>query len=94
MCCCAAGGGYAGASRSSPEGVAPRAAVAAPVKTSPGNLWLAAQALPCHAIQMSTWEMVSVISSPYSSSSPATITGHLVKISELSSQALFCDAVS
>jgi hypothetical protein len=33
------------------------------VKTSPGSLWLAAQALPCHAIQMSTWAMVSVISS-------------------------------
>jgi hypothetical protein len=24
------------------------------VKTSPGSLWLAAQALPCHAIQTST----------------------------------------
>jgi hypothetical protein len=33
------------------------------VKTSPGSLWLAAQALPCHAIQMTTWAMVSVISS-------------------------------
>jgi hypothetical protein len=25
------------------------------VKSSAGSLWLAAQALPCHAIQMSTW---------------------------------------
>jgi hypothetical protein len=31
------------------------------VKSSSGSLWLAAQALPCHAIQMSTWAMVSVI---------------------------------
>jgi hypothetical protein len=25
------------------------------VKTTPGSLWLAAQALPCHATQTSTW---------------------------------------
>jgi hypothetical protein len=31
------------------------------VKSSSGSLWLAAQALPCHAIQTSTWAMVSVI---------------------------------
>jgi hypothetical protein len=30
------------------------------VKTSPCSLWLAAQALPCHAIQTSTWATVSV----------------------------------
>jgi hypothetical protein len=63
LCCYVAGGGCAGASPSSPDGVAPRAAIAAPVRTSPGSLWLAAQALPCHANQMSTWAMVSVISS-------------------------------
>jgi hypothetical protein len=31
------------------------------VKSSSGSLWLAAQALPCHAIQTSTWATVSVI---------------------------------
>jgi hypothetical protein len=31
------------------------------VKSSPGSLWLAAQALPCHAIQTSTWATVSVV---------------------------------
>jgi hypothetical protein len=31
------------------------------VKSSPGSLWLAVQALPCHAIETSTWAMVSVI---------------------------------
>jgi hypothetical protein len=34
------------------------------VKSSPGSLWPAAQALPCHAVQTSTWATVSVISSP------------------------------
>jgi hypothetical protein len=34
------------------------------VKSSSGSLWPAAQALPCHAIQTSTWATVSVISSP------------------------------
>jgi hypothetical protein len=33
------------------------------VKTTLGSLWPAAQALPCHAVQMSTWAMVSVSSS-------------------------------
>jgi hypothetical protein len=33
------------------------------VKTTLGSLWLATQALPCHAIQTSTQAMVSVSSS-------------------------------
>jgi hypothetical protein len=66
------------------------------VKSSLGSLWPAAQALPCHAVQTSTWAMVSVTSPPlYSSpSSPATVSDHLVKVSEPSSQTLFCDAAS
>jgi hypothetical protein len=66
------------------------------VKTTLGSLWPAVQALPCHAVQTSTQAMVSVTSPPlYSSpSSPATVSGHLVKVSEPSSQTLFCDAVS
>jgi hypothetical protein len=30
------------------------------VKTTLGSLWPAAQALPCHVVQTSTWAMVSV----------------------------------
>jgi hypothetical protein len=48
---------------------APRCGVpgACLVKTSPGSLWLAAQALPCHAIQTSTWvigEHLLLLSNP------------------------------
>jgi hypothetical protein len=66
------------------------------VKTTLGSLWPATQALPCHVVQTSTQAMVSVTSpSLYSSpSSPATVSGHLVKVSEPSSQTLFCDVVS
>jgi hypothetical protein len=66
------------------------------VKTTLWSLWPAAQALPCHAVQTSTQAMVSMTSPPlYSSaSSLATVSGHLVKDSEPSSQTLFCDAVS
>jgi hypothetical protein len=66
------------------------------VKTTLGSLWPAAQALPCHAVQMSTQAMVSVTSPPlYSSpSSPAKVSVHLVKVSDPSSQTLFYDAVS
>jgi hypothetical protein len=70
------------------------------VKTTLGSLWPAAQALPCHAVQTSTQAMVSATSSPFypssssSSSSLATVSGHLVKVSEPNSQTLFCDAVS
>jgi squalene cyclase len=65
------------------------------VKSSPGSLWLAAQALPCHAIQMSTWAMMSVIP-PLNLLllSLAMVSDQLVKISEPSSQTLLCDAVA
>jgi hypothetical protein len=43
------------------------------MKSSPGSLWLAAQALPCHAIQTSTWATVSVIPPLKSSTS---LSGH------------------
>jgi hypothetical protein len=66
------------------------------VKSTSGSLWPATQALSCHAVQMSTWVPVSVFSPLlYSShSSLATVSDHLVKISELNSQTLLCDAVS
>jgi hypothetical protein len=66
------------------------------VKTTLGSLWPAAQALPCHAVQTNTQAMVSVTSPPLYSypSSPATVSSHLVKVSEPSSQTLFYDAVS
>jgi hypothetical protein len=65
------------------------------VKTSPGSLWLAAQALPCHAIQTSTWaigEHLLLLSNPLLLSL-ATVSDQLVKISEPSSQTLLCAAV-
>jgi hypothetical protein len=65
------------------------------VKTSPGSLWLAAQALPCHAIQMSTWaigEHLLLLSNPLLLSL-ATVSDQLVKISEPSSQTLLCATV-
>jgi hypothetical protein len=34
------------------------------VKTTLGSLWSTAQALPCHAVQTSTWASMSVISPP------------------------------
>jgi hypothetical protein len=53
------------------------------VKTTLGSLWPAAQALACHAVQMSIQAMVSATSPFYpSSSSLATVSGHLVKVSE------------
>jgi squalene cyclase len=65
------------------------------VKSSPGSLWLATQALPCHAIQTSTWAMMSVIP-PLNLLllSLAMVSDQLVKISEPSSQTLLCDAVA
>jgi hypothetical protein len=66
------------------------------VKTSPGSLWLAAQALPCHATQMSTWaigELLLLLSILYFSYCPWSLT-KLVKISEPSSQILLCDAAA
>jgi hypothetical protein len=41
------------------------------VKTSPGSLWLAVQALPCHAIQTSTWAI-----GEHSFSSPILYSSH------------------
>jgi hypothetical protein len=64
-------GGRVGASQSSPGGVAPRAAAAALVKSSPGHAWLAARALPRHAGQVGTWAMVS---NSYSSLLPSTFS--------------------
>jgi hypothetical protein len=65
------------------------------VKTSPGSLWLAAQALPCHAIQTSTWaigEYLLLLSNPLLLSL-ATVSDQLVKIGEPGSQTLLCAAV-
>jgi hypothetical protein len=66
------------------------------VKTSPGSLWLAAQALPCHAIQISSWATASVISPLKSSASLslAMVSDQLVKISEPSSQTLLYDVAA
>jgi hypothetical protein len=66
----------------------------AEVKTSSGSLWLAARALPRHAVQTSTWVPVSVsffLSTPLLSSL-AKVFGHLAKASEPSSQTELCDA--
>jgi hypothetical protein len=64
------------------------------VKTPSGSLWPAARALPRHAIQMSTWALVSVsslLTTPLLSSL-AKVFGHLAKASEPSSQTELCDA--
>jgi hypothetical protein len=52
------------------------------VKTTPGSLWLAARALPRHAIQAWAWASGEcVASSSPTFSSLATVTGHLALFS-------------
>jgi hypothetical protein len=61
---------------------------------SPGSLWLAAQALPCHATQTSTWASGELSYPLYLLlfSSMAMVSDPLVKLSEPSSLSLLSDA--
>jgi hypothetical protein len=60
------------------------------VKTSLGSPWLAARALPRHAIQACAWALASKPLLLYPILfSLATVSGHLAKASEPSSQIVF-----
>jgi hypothetical protein len=96
LCCCVAVGGRASASRSNPGGVAPRAAVATPMKSSPGRAWLVARALPRHAGQVNTWAIGEhlLLLSATLYSPMTTVSDHLVMIWCSKLPNLACDAAT